>query len=423
MGQPGYISAYNDQYDMSPSGRASAATSAYDKSRQDYEDEVARSRLARDTAMGNADRTRSAADTALADYGKGAPPPLAGWKPSAMTEYQPSQLAQWMSSPGFATRAPVPGAGGSVARVGGAGTGAAVAPAATFRSANLESFDPTALESFDPSSYGTTFAKGAYGDFKTELGNELRNLTNTSVGAGRFNTGLFDEDQGRVVNQLGDSFNNKIAQQAGVFSGQRLTALQGGADLRYKRASDMDTNARSITELNATNAAAASRQAADLASNESIAFDRSAIDRGRLGLDAYGLETSRYGLGLDAASKADNLSYQRASDLDRLTYDQAKGLTDVGENRARTGLDAALGREGTYLNEYDRRSDAATSAASGQRDWAARDRELEDLRAEIAAIRQSQGQNKYGVADGRTGGGQAETIGQANQRMKQTYGL
>jgi len=459
-----YASAYPSMDRDTPEARARAATMSYDESRAAYEDEVNRARMARDQAMGNADRTRGDAETSIADYAKGGPTPLTSWKPTAMTAYAPTQMAQWMSSASAGRAAPtsyaptetdwsptatrdyaptwssasgarapltpyappaddwsptatrdfkptwssVDGGSGLPTRsstpVGRTGPNAAATPTATFDSANLRGFDAAALENFDPSSYGKEFAGGAYGDFKRNLSDELRVLTNQSVGAGRFTTGLFDEDQGRVINRLGESFNDKIAQESGVFSGQRLSALEGGANLRYKRASEMDTNARSITELNATNAATAARQAADLASAEGIAYDQHAIERDRVGLEGYGLETDRSRVAGGFAQSADELAYKRASDMDRLSYDQAKGLTDVGENRARTARDTAIGRERTYLDESYRRSGDATSAASGQLDWAARNKEMEDLRAEIAAIRKSQGLDQYGAPAAVRGG-------------------
>jgi hypothetical protein len=366
-----YLSAYPTTGQMTPEERARASTMAYDRTARDYEDEAARARRMRDEGEAMATRTRTAADQSVADYNRGGATPLTGWRPSAITEFAPNQMAQWMRSASSMSARPTAArqatTGTLVTRGGGAGG---------YRSQNLETFDASALENFDPSEAGATFARGAAGDFRRMLGDELRTLTNRSVGAGRFNTGLFDEDQGQVVTRIGEDFNDTIAQQAGVFSGQRLDALRGGADLRFRRASEMDTNARSVYEQEQELAQrAAERAAAD------------AIAREELDLQGYGLETDRFRVGGDFARSADELAYRRASDLDRMTYDQASELTGVGETRARTGLDAALGRERTYLDDLDRRSDRATSAVSGSRDWAARDRELEELRAELEALR------------------------------------
>lgn len=373
-----YVSTYPRLSDPTPEERARRATVSYDSAADQYGNEVGNATRARDAALGQANRTRMGADQAVTDYANPGRTPLAGWAPTAMTAYAPTQMAQWMA-----------GASGAPARPAlSAPTKIAGAAPVTFDSKNLAGYGDAALENFDPSAAGKTFAGGAYGDFKRNLGTELRNLTNTSVGAGRFRTGLFDEDQGRVVNQLGETFDDKIAQQAGVFSGQRLDALKTGAGYRLQQAGEMDTNARAIAELNANQSL--DREKFDVTSG---------LDRDKLGIEGYGAETDRLRTTGGLAQSADELAYRRASDTDRLTYDQARGLTDVGEARARTGLEASMGRERTYLDEYDKTRGEAASAASGQRDWAARDRELEDLRAEIAAIRGSQGLNKYGVSN------------------------
>lgn len=67
---------------------------------------------------------------------------------------------------------------------------------------------------FDADRSFKEFASGAYGDFQTNLGKELRNLAGRSVGAGRLDTGFFDEDQGEVITSLGRDFQNTIAQGA-----------------------------------------------------------------------------------------------------------------------------------------------------------------------------------------------------------------
>src|SRR5688572_13081478 len=59
---------------------------------------------------------------------------------------------------------------------------------------------------FDAGASFKEFADGAYGSFQTNLGKELRNLAGRSVGAGRLDTGFFDEDQGQVITDLGQQF-------------------------------------------------------------------------------------------------------------------------------------------------------------------------------------------------------------------------
>lgn len=389
-----YLSAYPSMERDTPEARARSATMAYDSSRGTYEEEVSRARGARDQAQGQADRTRVGADRAAADYASGGgATPLTAWKPTAMTAYAPTQMAQWMASArgGGALPARSPGGGGSRSSMR-----MSTDPADSFESKNLEGFDASALENFDPSSFGKEFAGGAYGDFKRRLGDELETLTNESVARGRFDTGLFDEDRGRVVTRLGEDFNDSVAQQSGVFSGQRLDALKGGADLRFRRASEMDTNARSVYE-----------QRQELARREAEQASADSIARERLDLEGFGLETDRYRIGGEFAQSRDELDYRRAHDMDTMTYDQARELTGIGEGRARTGLETSLSRERMYNDDAFRRSGAASDAASGQRDWAARDRELEELRAEIEEMRRTQsglGPNgeRYGGSPGRT---------------------
>jgi hypothetical protein len=67
---------------------------------------------------------------------------------------------------------------------------------------------------FDAGESFKEFAGGAYGEFQTNLGKELKNLAGRSVGAGRLDTGFFDEDQGEVITSLGRDFQNTIAQGA-----------------------------------------------------------------------------------------------------------------------------------------------------------------------------------------------------------------
>lgn len=79
--------------------------------------------------------------------------------------------------------------------------------------------------SFDPSAAFQTYAKGAEGDFNTQLGQQLKTLSGSAVGQGRFDSGFYDEDQGQVVRNVASDFNNKIQQGALTASGQRLSQI------------------------------------------------------------------------------------------------------------------------------------------------------------------------------------------------------
>lgn len=341
-------------------------------------------------------RKRSAAgataDKAYNDYTAPRKSAVSGYDASALRQYQPLQVAQWMTSYGGRPSASGSrGSRGSVASVGGAGGGAGGAGFAS----ELEGFDPSALTNFDPSASGKEFAEGAYGDFKRNLGDELETLTNDSVGAGRFRTGLFDEDRGRVVTRLGNQFTDRLAQEASVFSGQRLSALQGGTELGFRRASDMDANRRAIAELNAQ----LGFQREEMSSRESIAAGDRELGYDRLALEEFSADTDRERLGYTAASDVDERNYRRAADLDRLDFEKASFEDEMGERRQRTGLDAALGRERGASSDYFAGIDRGSDYVSGARDWAARDRELNDLRAMIEELRkEKRGDPKVGIS-------------------------
>lgn len=83
----------------------------------------------------------------------------------------------------------------------------------------------TANAGFNPEQAFKTYASGAEGDFNTQLSSSLRDLSGKAVGAGRFDSGFYDEDQGQVVRNVAGDFNNKIAQGALTASGQRLSQI------------------------------------------------------------------------------------------------------------------------------------------------------------------------------------------------------
>lgn len=78
---------------------------------------------------------------------------------------------------------------------------------------------------FDPASSYKEYAGGAFKDFQTQLGQQLRDLGGKSVGAGRFDSGFFNEDQGQVIRDVSSDFSNRLAQGALQTSGMRLGQL------------------------------------------------------------------------------------------------------------------------------------------------------------------------------------------------------
>ena len=58
------------------------------------------------------------------------------------------------------------------------------------------------------------YARGAWGSISEALGEQLRSLSGSAVGAGRFDSGFYDEDQGVLVNNATRQFSNAVAQQS-----------------------------------------------------------------------------------------------------------------------------------------------------------------------------------------------------------------
>ena len=70
---------------------------------------------------------------------------------------------------------------------------------------------------FDPSKALNEYARGAWGEILTGEGgikDQLRDLRGQAVGAGRLDTGFFDEDQGAVIRRGMSTFGNQLAQQS-----------------------------------------------------------------------------------------------------------------------------------------------------------------------------------------------------------------
>lgn len=351
------------------------------------------------------DETFSAGGRALDEFNQR---PIAtetrAFQPSNVQGYSPTQLQQWMASlsmaPGAGARS---GAAPAALRSGGpGGAGGAGGGSVPFASANLEAFDNSALMDFDPSAAGKEFASGAYSDYETGLKDDLRVFDDEAIAAGRLRTGQYDVDKGQVITRRGRDFDARIAQAALDFSGQRLSALTAGTGQRLSRASDMDANARMLAELNAKLGFDRERGAA----SDALAY---------AGLDAemYGLETDRYGLGLKGASAIDEMGWDRATTLDEFGRSRATGIDAMTEARAKTGLDAALDREARYSGEYGDYAERSGDYLSSSLDRAAQDRELEDLRAELARIRdQGPSQGEWDAASAsRQGREQSDSFG------------
>lgn len=302
---------------------------------------------------------------------------LVGYSPSANAAYNPSEMAAYDPNSYFIGNRGGGGGGGggrgsAAAFDGGIGSVADGGALAGYTPGESAKFDASDVSDFDPSEYGGEYARGAFGEFSDELGDEFDRLTTVNAGTGRLKTGWFDRDRGKAAVRIAGDFNNKLAQAATTFSGQRLQALSGGADLRLRRAQGIDTanltraegidrNAISASSANASTALQRQKFQSDAAFNEEQLEQTGASDRARLGLSrAQGID-------------ANNLS--RAHDIDSLELEAR-----------RTGLSSALDAERMARGDYNASADRMGSYASGTREWAAQDRQSQDERDYTAAL-------------------------------------
>lgn len=117
-------------------------------------------------------------------------------------------------------------------------------------------------EHFDPQGAVNQYAQGAWGSISEGLGSTLDRLRDNSVGAGRFDTGLFDKDQGEVVKAGVRDFNNQIAQTSVSAAGLQLQNQNGIADFANTRtgnALDLTASMRETQENDEREAAAQKR--------------------------------------------------------------------------------------------------------------------------------------------------------------------
>lgn len=114
-------------------------------------------------------------------------------------------------------------------------------------------------KNFDASTALNTYAGGAWGSIKQGLDASLQAETGKAVGAGRFDSGFFDEDKGVVINRATDQLSNAIAGQSmnAVAADQRNTESLGqfanartemGNDLLMSRSEQVQNDARAEAE-------------------------------------------------------------------------------------------------------------------------------------------------------------------------------
>src|SRR5690349_11878919 len=169
---------------------------------------------------------------------------IAAYAPSASQAFRPG------ATEGYDPNSYYAGVGGgraaaaltSAAMVGGARGGPAGGGGAleTFAPTATQGFSAQDVSDFDPSAAGEKFAAGAWGSARRDIGDLLDQETNKYAGSGRLRTGWFDKARGQVITRGVESYNNALAQAALTFSGQRLDALKGGANLRLSAAQGVD---------------------------------------------------------------------------------------------------------------------------------------------------------------------------------------
>ena len=85
------------------------------------------------------------------------------------------------------------------------------------------------LTNFDPMAYLTTYGQGVAGAFNDTLNTQLRNLKGSAVGAGRLNTGFYDQDVGTLAKSIAGQYTNQLEQGAMQAAGMKLGATEQAA--------------------------------------------------------------------------------------------------------------------------------------------------------------------------------------------------
>jgi hypothetical protein len=70
------------------------------------------------------------------------------------------------------------------------------------------------MRGFNPQQALNTYAQGAWGSISEALGRQLRDYEGESVGAGRFDSGFYDEGRGELVQGAVREFTNQLSSQA-----------------------------------------------------------------------------------------------------------------------------------------------------------------------------------------------------------------
>lgn len=180
---------------------------------------------------------------------------------------------------------------------------------------------------FDPEAAVNRWAQGAWGNTLADVKKQSAALRAQAGGAGRLDTGFYDEDQGDLVKGITDAFGNNLAQTSVQAAQIKANALTAAGDQRLRGFGLQDEMTRSGADNRIRLA--------------------STVDRGRLdALDAAGrmklARAENLGrLRLDRGKAIDDSNLTRASSVDKLGLEQATGLTRVREGNADRGLTRA----------------------------------------------------------------------------------
>lgn len=242
---------------------------------------------------------------------------------------------------------------------------------------------------FDAGAAYNTYAQGAISDLMQNQKLALKDVASKSVGAGRLNTGLFDQDQGSVIQELSRGATSDLAEQAVNAAGITATAhsaadstneraresalstaeasLQGAATARFNTANAEDSN---TLDAQKTAASLGITQGQDLATdqlNRAGTIDQTTLDADKA-TDASRLNQSEYqdtftkDAAETAASDQQNRTNQLSSDqnqssnryLDALTgginmLQQGKNAKDAASSSFLSGLLGTIGTVGGLI--------------------------------------------------------------------------
>jgi hypothetical protein len=80
--------------------------------------------------------------------------------------------------------------------------------------------------SFDPSRALREYGEAAYGEFRRNLNRAVAELGGAATGAGRLNTGFYDLDQGELVSDLANRYQQALASRAMEAAQMDLSRIQ-----------------------------------------------------------------------------------------------------------------------------------------------------------------------------------------------------